>query len=129
MNNVGVREKLKVMGIRLIEFSTYLSISRPTLYKYLELYENEEFDKIDKRTYDLFNYIEVTRGLTKPILMDHLYNTFMISNDDENIIQKVKSLLSNMTDTNIDKINILKMLLESIDTTDFIERVNKYYGA
>ena len=126
---MGVREKLKVMGIRLIEFSTYLSISRPTLYKYLELYENEEFDKIDKRTYDLFNYIEVTRGLTKPILMDHLYNTFMISNDDENIIQKVKSLLSNMTDTNIDKINILKMLLESIDTTDFIERVNKYYGA
>ena len=38
---MGVRDKLKSIKIRLNELAIYLNVSRPTLYKYLELYENQ----------------------------------------------------------------------------------------
>ena len=67
-----VREKLRENNIRLVELANYLNISRPTMYKYLELYENREYSKIDKITFDLFSYIDTESDLTKPSLMNYL---------------------------------------------------------
>ena len=128
MRSVDVREKLRNIGVRLSELSTYLNVSRPTLYKYLELFENNEKDKIDKRTYDLLNYIDNSRGLTKPILMDHLYNNYIVTVDDDNLILKIKSLISNDDNFSREKINIIKVLMESKNTNEFIERINEEYG-
>jgi len=128
VRSVDVREKLRNIGVRLSELSTYLNVSRPTLYKYLELFENNEKDKIDKRTYDLLNYIDNSRGLTKPILMDHLYNNYIVTVDDDNLILKIKSLISNDDNFSREKINIIKVLMESKNTNEFIERINEEYG-
>ena len=125
---MDVREKLRNIGVRLSELATYLNVSRPTLYKYLELFENNEKDKIDKRTYDLLNYIDNSRGLTKPILMDHLYNNYIVTVDDDNLILKIKSLISNDDNFSREKINIIKVLMESKNTNEFIERINEEYG-
>lgn len=128
VRSVDVREKLRNIGVRLSELATYLNVSRPTLYKYLELFENNEKDKIDKRTYDLLNYIDNSRGLTKPILMDHLYNNYIVTVDDDNLILKIKSLISNDDNFSREKINIIKVLMESKNTNEFIERINEEYG-
>ena len=53
-----VRDKLKEINLRLVELANYLNISRPTIYKYLESYEQRDYSKIDKVTFDLFSYID-----------------------------------------------------------------------
>lgn len=125
---MNVREKLKSIKIRLNELALYLNVSRPTLYKYLELYENKEIDKIDKKTYDLFKYIESTRGLTKPILMDHLYNEYLVLSDDS-LISDIKDLMNKNNELNEKKIQIIKIVLKYKNLKEVIERINEIYGA
>lgn len=43
--------------IPLSEVADYLSISRPTLYKYMEFYDSEEFEKIPSPTKNFFDFI------------------------------------------------------------------------
>ncbi len=125
---MNVREKLKSIKIRLNELALYLNVSRPTLYKYLELYENKEIDKIDKKTYDLFKYIESTRGLTKPILMDHLYNEYLVLSDDS-LISDIKDLMNKNNELSEKKIQIIKIVLKYKNLKEVIERINEIYGA
>ena len=42
-----LKEKLSSLKIKISELSQYLSISRPTLYKYIELYEDDKYDEIN----------------------------------------------------------------------------------
>ena len=52
-----MRAKLKALELRLTELSTYLGFSRPTLYKFLDDYENKEFKNIDFKVKIIFDYI------------------------------------------------------------------------
>ena len=39
MEQKFLRDKIRDLGLRLIDLSEYLEVSRPTMYKYIELYE------------------------------------------------------------------------------------------
>lgn len=52
-----LRERLKDMGLKLTELANYLQLSRPTLYKFIELYDSGEHDDINGKVLRLFNYI------------------------------------------------------------------------
>ncbi|HOI47006.1 MAG TPA: hypothetical protein PLR26_04675 [Bacilli bacterium] len=67
-----VRDKLREINVRLVELANYLKVSRPTIYKHLENYEEKDFSKIDKITFDLFSYIDNEENLSKPALMNYL---------------------------------------------------------
>lgn len=53
-----LRERLKNMDLRITELADYLQISRPTMYKFIECYENSEFDAINSKVLKFFNYIK-----------------------------------------------------------------------
>lgn len=121
---MNVRDKLRNIGFRLNELTVYLDISRPTLYKYLELFEKQDFDSIDKKTYDLFKYIESTRAITKPILTDYLFNQYVkVSKDDQpnELIDKLTSLLKSKKKLDKAKIELIKRIIE-VENIDDLEK-------
>ena len=96
-----VRDKLKEINLRLVELANYLKISRPTMYKHLENYENRDFSKIDKITYDLFSYIDSTKDLTKPAVMNYLINKIVPANQvlGDNYVAKVAEAIIKLKDS------------------------------
>jgi len=97
-----VRDKLREVNVRLVELATYLNISRPTMYKYLELYENRDYSKIDKVTFDLFSFIDTEIDLSKPSLMNYLIYKIVPANqlggDDRlsKVIEEVRKLSTSL---------------------------------
>ncbi|MCU0104578.1 hypothetical protein N7603_02795 [Acholeplasma vituli] len=121
---MNVRDKLRNIGFRLNELTIYLDISRPTLYKYLELFEKQEFDSIDKKTYDLFKYIESTRGITKPILTDYLFNQYVKESKEDKpdeLIEKISILLKSKKKLDKSKIELIKRIIE-VENIDDLEK-------
>lgn len=66
-----LRAKLKNSQVRLFELANYLNISRPTLYRYLQLYEDENYDQVEKKSLDLLTFIHNSRLINRPIIMDY----------------------------------------------------------
>lgn len=96
-----LRDKLKDINLRLVELANYLDISRPTMYKYLESYEQRDYSKIDKVTFDLFSYIDSTQDLTKPAVMNYLINNIFPSAQvfGENYVAKIAEAIKRLKDS------------------------------
>jgi len=111
---VGIREKLKTSQVRLVELASYLNISRPTLYRYLELYEQKEYNGIDKRCYDLFSFIDKSRNLTRPVMMDYLINKILPiegqSESDVEIIATIRKLTLSQSILDVKKVHLIRVL-------------------
>lgn len=58
METKFLRDKIRDLGLRLIDLSEYLEVSRPTMYKYIELYEQGHKEAINSKILTLFDYIE-----------------------------------------------------------------------
>lgn len=67
-----MREKLKTLGLKLTELSNYLGYSRPTLYKYLEDYENKQYKQINFRVKKVFDFIMKKRTLSKIEVINYI---------------------------------------------------------
>ena len=55
--NSTLRDRLRELGIKIVDLANMLDISRPTLYKHIESYENDMLDNLDSSYIALFNYI------------------------------------------------------------------------
>lgn len=92
-----LRERFKALDLKITELADYLQISRPTMYKFMDMYEAKDYANINKKVLKLFDYI----------------------NDNELIGKKnvVNYILTNLAD--------VKELGEKEDTID-IKSVKKY---
>ncbi|EEO24556.1 MULTISPECIES: hypothetical protein [Helicobacter] len=55
--NSTLRDRLRELGIKIVDLANMLDISRPTLYKHIESYENNTLENLDSSYIALFNYI------------------------------------------------------------------------
>lgn len=55
--NSTLRDRLRELGIKIVDLANMLYISRPTLYKHIESYEANKLDSLDSSHIALFNYI------------------------------------------------------------------------
>ena len=53
-----IKERLKEIELRITELSDYLNISRPTMYKFIDLYDSGDKSAINPRVLKLFAYLE-----------------------------------------------------------------------
>ena len=120
-----LRTKLKDSQMRLVELASYLNVSRPTLYKYLELYEAKEYDQIDKKCFDLFSFIDNTRSIKRPTIMDYLINKIIPieyeSGTDVEIISSVRKLSGSVNKTDLKKMEIIRALSATNKFDDVID--------
>ena len=55
--NSTLRDRLRELGIKIVDLASMLDISRPTLYKHIESYETNALENLDSSYIALFNYI------------------------------------------------------------------------
>lgn len=55
--NSTLRDRLRELGIKIVDLANMLDISRPTLYKHIESYEKNMLENLDSSYIALFNYI------------------------------------------------------------------------
>lgn len=60
-----MKDKLRALGIKTTELASYMKISRPSLYKYVESYEAGDYKSIPDPVLRTFKYIDRYKSLTK----------------------------------------------------------------
>ncbi|MGL4951218.1 MAG: hypothetical protein ACRC4M_05325 [Mycoplasma sp.] len=95
-----LKQRIKESNIRISDLSDYLKISRPTLYKYIESYENSDFKSIDKSVLKLFNYIIDNPLSGKESITKYLLNSLNMTKLDES--EKINKQLNKLNKLIID---------------------------
>lgn len=70
-----IKQRLIDLDLKITELAGYLNISRPTCYKYIECYENNELRSIPLAIRKLFAYIEENPLIDKLNVIDYIINT------------------------------------------------------
>ena len=104
-----LRDRLKDIGLKITELADYLQVSRPTLYKFIDCYDNKEFDDINKNILKLFNYINEHELAGKKNVVNYILNNLVQvkesgTSDENKVIRKVKKLIIDNPDSNKSKL-------------------------
>jgi len=101
----NLSNKLNNISMRITELSQILNISRPTLYKYMELYEIDEDKRITFEYKKLFDFITSNDCLSRQSLYLFLFKggeeggikkeiiQLVHSTEDEEKLKKIKKIL------------------------------------
>jgi len=79
-----LKDRLKELDIKITELADYLNISRPTLYKFIEYYDNDNKKEINKSILKLFNYINNNELIGKNNVISYILNNLAEVNELEN---------------------------------------------
>lgn len=93
-----LRERLRELEIKITELADYLQITRPTMYKFIDYYENSEFDLINKKVLKLFNYIAEHELIGKKNVINYILTNLVNlkengDSDEIEIIKKIKKYI------------------------------------
>ena len=76
-----LREKLKEIELRITELADYMRVSRPTMYKFIESYDLNNFDIIRKDVLALFNFIENNELVGKKNVVNYILTNLVDINE------------------------------------------------
>lgn len=93
-----IRQRLKDMELKITDLADYLQITRPTLYKFIDMYDSNEFDAINKKVLRLFNYIEKNTLAGKKVVINYILTNLVDVKElgdkkEKEIYAKVKKYL------------------------------------
>lgn len=70
-----IKDRLKELDIKITELAGYLNISRPTMYKFIQIYdENNDHKEIKKQVLRLFDYINSNPYIDKSNVINYILN-------------------------------------------------------
>lgn len=67
-----LEEKLRDLDIKKTELANYLNVSRPTMYKFIELYDSGSYEGINKKVLKLFDYIQQNEFIGKNNVVNYI---------------------------------------------------------
>lgn len=115
-----IKERLKELDIKITELANYLQISRPTMYKYIELYDIGKKKEVDKQVVKLFDYISTNDLIDKVNVINFIIskliknnNSCTLANKNFDFINKIKDIYEE--DANNIKIKFIKRILKNSD--------------
>ncbi|ERJ12292.1 hypothetical protein [Haloplasma contractile] len=120
-----MRDKLRMINLRLTELSNYLSISRPTLYKYIEDFENENYENLNPSIRKIFFYIESNDDITKKDVITYIIsilNEDKIFSREDLLVSEIIECLKNETST--DKLQFLLNIIKYVKDESFLKSLN-----
>jgi len=119
-----ISERLKELDIKITELASYLNISRPTLYRFIELYDLNKTDELKKDIKDFFDFIENNELIGKINVIDYIFSHFTIgipnNINDENIKKRLIKILSS-EEIPKNKLKIIEMLLKNTSYDNFVD--------
>lgn len=96
-----IQNRIKKMDIKITELANYLQISRPTMYKFIEYYDNNQKQLINHNVRKLFDYIIENEMLDKRNVINYIFSNIatikeMESEEELSIIKTIrKYIISN----------------------------------
>ena len=114
-----MKARMRELNIKMTELSEYIKVSRPTLYKYIESYENGENETIPERVLNLFRLMD-TPGVTKEQVVTFTITSFSDS-DTNDIRDRIRNYI---LDPSSSKAKV--ELMFKIATTDCIDDIVPY---
>lgn len=128
-----MKEKLRELEIKTTELSKLMKISRPSLYKYIELYESKQYKQIPEKVLRVFKYVDKYNNLSKEQIIAFTISEFSdsdVSDKKETIRNyllnrsandpKVELMYTLITTNSLDSIvQYLSVAGEILDTGDF----------
>ncbi|TWV83929.1 hypothetical protein [Moraxella sp. VT-16-12] len=115
-----IKDRLKEIELKITELSDYFQVSRPTMYKFIDAYDNGEYLIIHQPILDLFRYIDSDSLIGKKSAI-----AFIIQNTVENKSLDTQSMLKN-NDNSI-KNQFIELILTKSDFDDMVEYALKIY--
>lgn len=115
-----MKERLRELGIKTTELSEYMRISRPSLYKYVSLYESGDYGSIPEKVLRVFKYIDRHSKLTKEQVV-----SFTICEFSESEISDKKEAIRNYlmrSNANDPKVGLMYALV----TTHQLDSIAEY---
>ncbi len=94
-----IRDRLRELEIKISELSDYLKISRPTMYKFIESYDKENKNEVNKKVLGLFDYIEKNPLIGKRNVMGYILDNIAEIDDTDDrktnkVIKSIKEYVS-----------------------------------
>ncbi len=81
---MNLKTRLNDLHLGITELSQYLNISRPTMYKFISLYDSKDKKDIPKNVIKLFDYIMKNELLGKNNVVNYIFNEILsIRKSDE----------------------------------------------
>ena len=121
-----MRERLKELDIRITELADYLHLSRPTLYKFIDMYEQGTTRGIDRGVLDLFKYIEDSPYIGKKNVVSYIINN--LSPDvaiDESSLEKAVKTFEKSKSYSREKADFIQVLINSQIFDELIPYFNR----
>lgn len=69
-----IKTRLKDVEIKITELADYLQISRPTMYKFIEMYDAGDKSSLNKGIIDLFDYIEKNEYIGRKNVLNYIFD-------------------------------------------------------
>ena len=93
-----LKERLKEMDLRITELADYLQISRPTAYKFIDCYDSNNFDQINRKVLKLFNFITENELAGKKVVINYILNNLVElkelgSHEEQTTIKHIKNFV------------------------------------
>lgn len=76
-----IRQRLRDIDLKITELADYLKITRPTLYKFIESYDNGEKDGINRKVIALFDYLENNPLAGRNTILNYILNNLVIEKE------------------------------------------------
>ena len=106
-----MKERLRELGIRNTELSQYMRISRPSLYKYLGLYESGDKKNIPENVLRCFKFIDKHKNLSKEQIISYVLYEFSDTQASDRK-EALRQYLMNNSE-NDQKIRLMYLLISS----------------
>lgn len=110
-----LEDRLKELDIKKTELANYLDISRPTMYKFIESYDNGEFKSINQKVLKLFDYISDNELIGKNNVINYILNNIaevreMETKEEVDLFKNVRRYM--MANPNSEKSRFLDLVCQ-----------------
>ena len=112
-----MRKIINNMGLRITEISEILDVSRPTMYKFIEMYESGDKSKIDHNVLKFLEYVERNPKMQK---RDILYYALLIQGGRGRLDPQGGGVSKTVTMTMVERPERKLILLRSKNATDYM---------
>lgn len=119
-----IKERLKDLDIKITELAGYLSISRPTMYKFIDMYDAGDKKDLSNFMCELFNYIDTNELIDKKNVINYILSKVVITDDtlsDENVklIKEIGDCIN--LDNNSSKKDVIRYLIKNDDLDELLK--------
>ena len=102
-----LREKLKEIELRLVDLAEFLEVSRPTAYKFIEMYEKGYKDSLEPRLRGFFDFVMNEEGVNKSNAMAYIAQHFLKTKDVASRKEVIGNLLKKEDSIKVEFIDTL----------------------